>query len=50
MGVNIWNDLIRWASWSKTYENRLLAIFCGARMKAYVNTTEYIVGVQSIGE
>jgi len=32
MGVNIWNDLIRWASWSKTFENRLLAIFCGTKI------------------
>ena len=32
MGTNIWNDLIRWASWSKTFENRLLSIFFGTKL------------------
>jgi len=32
MERNIWNDLIRWANWSKTFENRLLAMFFGTKI------------------
>ena len=33
-----------------TREHFIYCPYCGARMQSYVNTTEFIVGVQSKGE